>query len=106
RFIGLSERIQDEIDMERNLERPITAEVLAGYEVLMLPAPTEPLTASEISAIRQYIADGGSLLLLGDANFGWSNGLTESFGITLNGEPLSEEEGGAFGNVVLQPQIS
>ena len=106
RFTTLQQRLGNEIDIVRSVD-PITSQLLAGYDVLMLASPTKALTAEQITAIQSYVEHGGSLILLGDANYGWSNGLTEAFGIRLKGEPLSTEEGvNAFGNIRIQPRNS
>jgi hypothetical protein len=60
-----------------SLERPITKEMLTGYSVLVLTGLTlrygysQPYSYDEISAIKEWTAKGGSLLLLGDVQ-AWS----------------------------------
>jgi len=101
-FSVVTQRLETDFNFIRNESDELTLEKLNGFDGLLLAAPSSDLTDDEIAAVHSYIDRGGSVLLLGDANYGWSNGLTEPFGIRVAGEPLSTEEGVAkFGNVVL-----
>lgn len=46
-------------------ERLITYESLKNYDILMLPDIELDFTESEISAVHQFVSEGGSLLVLG-----------------------------------------
>lgn len=45
---------------------PITYDVLKNYGVVVIPEPTEDYTDAEINAIKQYVNNGGGLLILGE----------------------------------------
>lgn len=101
-FSLAAQRLEQSFNFIRNADDELTLEKLQGFDVLFLAAPSENLSAAELAAIETYLDEGGSLLLLGDANYGWSNGITESMGISIAGEPLSTESGvNQFGNAEL-----
>ncbi len=52
----------------------ISAAVLAGVDVLIIPEPQNPFTAAEIEAVRQFVYDGGSLGFIADHNSSDRNG--------------------------------
>lgn len=65
---------------------PISVDLLAGADVLMIKTPTEPFAPGEIDAIEDFVAGGGGLLLIGDHTnlFGMStylNAIAERFGM-------------------------
>lgn len=63
----------------------ITSTLLSGYDVLILTNPQASLSADEVSAIKNFVADGGALLICGDyyAYFDPAvyNNITSDFGI-------------------------
>jgi hypothetical protein len=72
-------------DVETNFQ-PRTAELLDGYDVLIIKTPTAPFATQEIEAIEAWVRGGGGLFLIGDHTnvFGTSsylNPLAERFGL-------------------------
>ncbi|MEJ2211204.1 MAG: hypothetical protein P8129_19485, partial [Anaerolineae bacterium] len=65
----LVDRLSDEFAVERNADAPLTADLLAGYEALILDTHQQPLAAAEVQAVRGYVAGGGGLLLLGECSW-------------------------------------
>jgi PKD repeat protein len=71
-----------------NLTRPITADLLHSFRILVITGLTveygysQPYSSSEISAIKEWVSNGGSLLLDGDQH-AWDqlNALSREFGI-------------------------
>ncbi|CAD7774595.1 Repeat domain in Vibrio, Colwellia, Bradyrhizobium and Shewanella [Candidatus Methanoperedenaceae archaeon GB37] len=45
---------------------PITLDILKRYDVVVIPEPTEDYSDSEIAAIKEYVENGGGLLVLGE----------------------------------------
>ncbi|MDP6889469.1 MAG: hypothetical protein QF454_05510 [Candidatus Thalassarchaeaceae archaeon] len=56
---------------------------------------SEGYTTTEIEAIMQYVASGGTLIVMDD--FGYSSGLAEQFGLGYSGHQLYDEEAWARG---------
>ncbi|MEN6592346.1 MAG: DUF4350 domain-containing protein [Methanobacterium sp.] len=50
-------------------DKPITQEKLKGYDVLVMMAPYRNYTDDEVSTIKNFVADGGGLFLVG-SNWG------------------------------------
>ncbi len=46
----------------------LSASVLAGVDLLVIPEPQNPFTAAEIEAVRQFVYNGGSLFFIADHN--------------------------------------
>ncbi len=71
--------------------------ILDSYDVLCLFFPMAPLNATEITAIQNFVSNGGGLLLVGVDNnpqsWGYSavnlNPLSEGYGITFNSDALN-----------------
>ncbi|KAF5079751.1 DUF4350 domain-containing protein [Methanobacterium aggregans] len=80
---------KDGMEVSRLTDPPVTSEKLKGYDVLVVMAPERNYTDSEITAIKDFVKNGGGLLLLGD-NWGIEdgdenyafNGLAQSFGVS------------------------
>ncbi|MTK64179.1 MAG: protein kinase, partial [Methanobacterium sp.] len=74
--------------VKRTTQTPLTYDELKNYQVLVLMAPARNYTDTEISAIQEYVRNGGGLLLVGN---GWNtedggqdyafNKIAESFGV-------------------------
>ena len=58
----------------RSTNSALSASVLAGVDMLVIPEPQNPFTAAEIEAVRQFVYDGGSLFMIGDHNSSDRNG--------------------------------
>jgi uncharacterized repeat protein (TIGR01451 family) len=52
--------------VESITEGPITYDLLSNYCVVVIPAPTVDYSDAEVAAIKQYVHDGGGLLVIGD----------------------------------------
>ena len=64
---------------------PLTAARLAGVEALILAGNSQALSAAEVAAVKNYVAGGGGLLLIGDC--GDENpdpALAAAYGITFS----------------------
>jgi thermitase len=60
----------------------ITPDVLAGYDIFVIPAAISNYLADEISAIQNFVIDGGGLLVIGDYQPTFYTNLTSFAGIT------------------------
>ena len=74
-------------------EGGITAERLEGADILVLGAPREKFSVAEFDALKDFIHDGGSLLVLADEGgeeaLGTNiNYLIEEYGISINNDSL------------------
>jgi len=65
----LKSTLSDEFTLVRNASSPLTGSLLEEYDALMLSVPTYKLTSSEVQAVRDFVAWGGGLILLGDAYY-------------------------------------
>ncbi|MBN2840819.1 MAG: hypothetical protein JXP37_07700, partial [Coriobacteriia bacterium] len=74
-------------EMTRN-EEPITDDVLANCDILIVKMPTTAYEPGEIDSIVRFVDRGGGLLLIGDH--------TNVFGTSLNINPLAEHFGMLF----------
>ena len=52
--------------VESRTSGPITYELLQNYCVVVIPEPTVDYTDDELAAIKQYVQNGGGLLILGE----------------------------------------
>jgi hypothetical protein len=60
----------------------ITPDVLAGYDIFVIPAAISDYLTDEISAIQNFVIDGGGLLVIGDYQPTTYTNLTSFAGIT------------------------
>ena len=87
-------------EVETNVDRKLWRDLLSGYDVLMLhckyAGPIDHFVPSEIAAITDYVAAGGSLFVLGWGSGGgvdhpdFYNPLLKEFGIQL--KPIPDPE--------------
>ncbi|NYT01445.1 MAG: hypothetical protein GKC10_01635 [Methanosarcinales archaeon] len=67
-------------------ERPLTAEKLRGFDVLVAILSNDDYTSSEIEAIYNFVQEGGGLFLVPNAWFGREsysiNGIAQRFGVS------------------------
>ena len=75
-----------------NRTQPLSASLLSGYKVCVIALPSSSLWPEEITALRDFVAGGGGLLLLPDAFGGGSvlNAVSETFGIRINTDVLAD----------------
>ncbi|EAT45586.1 AAEL003132-PA [Aedes aegypti] len=71
----------------------ITPEILKGASVFVLAGPQEKFTETEFQYLKDYISEGGRLLLLlgegGEINFNTNvNFLLEDYGMTINSDAV------------------
>jgi len=64
-FGQLSRTLAGEFTLERNPDAPLTHQLLQDYDALILAAPQSEFTSGEIRAIRQFVSNGGGLIVLG-----------------------------------------
>lgn len=77
----------------REWNRPLTPEVLAQTDVLIIFLPSTPFSEEELRAIQEFVRHGGGILLIGDH--------TNVFGSTSNINPICRMFGFAFRDDVL-----
>jgi PKD repeat protein len=74
---------------------PITSEKLNNCSIFVIPAPTKPFDANEIMAVREFVSNGGNLLLInewgGDFRQGSNlNDLSRDFGVVFNNDTVND----------------
>lgn len=67
-FSTLREQLRAEGYLTHETRDPLTSEVLAQYDVLMIPDPDLAYNDTEIEAVLKFISDGGSVLVIGAGN--------------------------------------
>jgi hypothetical protein len=96
-YENLKANIENELgwEVEINLE-PLTYDKLKDYDVLILTNPKKPLTDEEISAIREFVQNGGGLVVAGDwykyVNAESLNALLAGTGIHFEKTELMDDE--------------
>jgi hypothetical protein len=83
------------------LKAKITREALAAGDVLFIHIPSSKYSADEVSAIQQYVKDGGSLFLVAEVDY-WAtleqtnvNDIVNEFGIVFKSDnPDTQSSGG------------
>ena len=80
---------------------PLTAEILSGCDILVISHPIETYSREEIFNIKQFVGEGGGLLLTGT---GWAyvdylqksigeyplNQIAQEFGVTMNDDYITD----------------
>jgi hypothetical protein len=61
---------------------PITAELLAHYDVFISAVPTEPYTQPEVASLEQFVESGGGVLVIGEDDDNVYSDLTSYAGIS------------------------
>ncbi|WP_297477635.1 DUF4350 domain-containing protein [Thermococcus sp.] len=94
---GLVSDIEKELKWQVDVSRePLTYDLLKNYDVVILLNPKEKLTQAEISALQQYVENGGSLFVAADwykyANLGDLNALVGKYGVHFNADELMDKE--------------
>jgi len=77
----------------REWNHPLTPEILAQTDVLIVFLPSAPFSEDELRAIQEFVRHGGGVLLIGDH--------TNVFGSTSNINPICRMFGFAFRDDVL-----
>jgi len=77
--------LHDGYIFHRNIDSPLTDDLLKGYDVLMISAPTYPLLSVEKEAIHNFLMNGGGLVVLGDSRLDEPvNDITQDYGILFD----------------------
>lgn len=82
----------------------ITNSLLKNYDVLVLSAPKDNFSASEITSIISFVNEGGGLCFLGEAGLYQNiNSILQNFGIQFENAGILEpiEPGQYFGNTIV-----
>ena len=94
---GLVKNIEDELgwDVTINTE-PLTYDLLKDYDVVIILDPSSDYTPEEISALQEYVENGGGLFIAGEwykyANTDNFNAIVGKYGITFNNDELMDDE--------------
>lgn len=97
RLTGLINKIKEELGWSVDVNyQPITSSVLSNYNVLIIPNPKSDISNEEAQAIKEWIKNGGGLLIAGDwykyVYYRSLNKVTEEFGIKFNDDELIDDE--------------
>ncbi|MCD6168212.1 MAG: hypothetical protein J7J33_02755, partial [Caldisericia bacterium] len=97
RLTGLITRIKNELGWLVDVNaQPITLDLLSKYNVLIIPNPKSDITEKEAQAIKEWVRNGGGLLITGDwykyVYYRSLNKVTEEFGIKFNDDELMDDE--------------
>jgi eukaryotic-like serine/threonine-protein kinase len=91
---------QNGFSVSRSTSGPINAEKLKGYDVLVLMGIGDNYTDDEVTAIKDFVNNGGGLYIIGsnwgdvdgDQNFSF-NKIAQSFGVTFaNNEIVTDDQ--------------
>jgi thiol-disulfide isomerase/thioredoxin len=88
-YYSLSEWLKYYYSVDKNVNRTLTNDLLQNYDILILKCPTKPYSAEEITAVKQFVTQGGGLFLIGDHTnvFGMNyylNQVAKQFGISFD----------------------
>jgi len=76
-----------------SLKLTLTSDLLQGYDILVLGAPCGKFSDDEIRAVQEYVSNGGSLFVHGDAYVpSGVNALLDVFGVAMNEGALETED--------------
>lgn len=82
-YYNWAEWLNKYYDVEKNLDCPLTSEVLKDYDILILKCPTTKYSNQEVRDIVKFVDAGGGLYLIGDH--------TNVFGMNMFLNQVSEE---------------
>ena len=97
RLQTLITKMEDELGwmVDVNNEK-LTPETLSYYNVLIITNPKSDITDEEAQAIKEWVENGGGLLITGDwyafVYYRSLNKVTEEFGIRFNDDELMDDE--------------
>ena len=94
---NLTARIKGELGWEVDVTKlPLTSDVLADYDVVILLNPKDSLTDGEVAALRDFVENGGGLFIAGDwykyINLESLNALVKGYGIKFNADELEDDD--------------
>jgi hypothetical protein len=85
----LSTEIFNSYAFDNNPSIPLSDTLLANYDALVIPWHFDAMTTEEVKAIRDFVTQGGGLIILGDAAFDNPNPeLPAAFDMAFNNYPL------------------
>ncbi len=84
-------------ELHVNEEDVLDSDTLRSHDVWILKTPTRPYTSEELSAIHQYVQDGGGVWLIGDHTdiFGMNtylNQVSERYSIHFNTDAVGPQD--------------
>ena len=84
-FGYLKDILSSEFILESRDSSPLTLDVLENYDALIVPIYKTKFTASEVTAVKDFVTQGGGLILLGGCGFVPPNPeLASSYGVQYN----------------------
>jgi hypothetical protein len=79
-----------------NHQESLSKELLSKYDVLIITNPGEDITEQEAQAVKEWVREGGGLLITGDwyryVYYKSLNRITEEFGIKFNPDELMDDD--------------
>lgn len=97
KMITLITKMKEEFNWTVDLnEDEFTADELKNYDIVIITNPGEDFTDEEISALQEYVKNGGGLLVTGNwyryVYYHTLNDLVSAFGITFNDDELMDDD--------------
>ncbi|WP_324735597.1 DUF4350 domain-containing protein [Thermococcus sp. SY098] len=94
---SLINKIEEELGWKVEINRgTLTSEKLQEYNILIITNPRTDITDEEAQAIKEFVKNGGGLLILGDwykyVNTKSLNKVVEEFGIRFNKDELMDND--------------
>jgi DNA-directed RNA polymerase subunit RPC12/RpoP len=76
--------------VDRNLTLPLDFQKLKDCDLLVIACPTQPFTSNEVTAIKQFVQNGGGLIFVGDQwlNENSVNSVSQKFGLIFRAPPI------------------
>lgn len=87
-FGSISKRIQDIASVDIRESGTLSYSVLKDYDVLIIASFTEKYTAAEADAIKEFVENGGGLLVLGDKEFP-NNSISRALDVLYSSEVVA-----------------
>ena len=70
----------------------LNTSLLSDHSILVISNPAEPLSSGEISAVAQFVKEGGAFILLGDIQYGgWTHGQPDNLNAILEGLEIADK---------------
>ncbi len=87
-FSSLAVTVRKVASLEIRKKGSLTYDTLKDYDVLVIASFVERYTSSEVDAIRQFVENGGGLLLLADSEFP-HNSVSRAFDVQFDPEGVA-----------------
>jgi hypothetical protein len=96
-YAAMSKLLSYYYDLDKNLDKDLTKDVLEKYDILLLKNPTYPYTQEETEAILEFVEKGGGVFLMGEHTnvFGTSvplNSIGRHFGFAFRFDSVFDME--------------